>query len=187
MSRKGVLARLLGQQAVGCPASLNLLLSVFAQKLPVQGVMVGGDSSQVGNINVHAVYANGNPGGRQVWVCLMSGSSSTIISESFTNEQGAAQFVDIPIGEYHVIVSGEGIQESDSGEFELDRRKISQSILLLCGRPERVLPNKVSKDSPQFQSRTSDSCSCTERVRSGHQSNERAGLGQSATTFAAGH
>lgn len=100
------------------------LLNMFAQKSPAQ------DSSQVGNLQVHTVYANGNPAGRQLRVRLMNGSSSTIISENFTNEQGVAQFVSIPIGECHVVVSGEGIQDADSGEFEIDRRKISQSIFV---------------------------------------------------------
>jgi len=111
-------------------ALVIFLLNVFVCKSSAQGVTFGVDSSQVGSLNVHAVYANGNPAGRQLRVRLMNGSSSTIISEAFTNEQGSAQFVSIPIGEYHVIVSGEGIQESDSGEFELDRRKISQSIFV---------------------------------------------------------
>jgi len=111
-------------------ALVIFILSSFVHKSSAQGVMLGSDSSQVGNIQVHAVYSNGNPAGRQLRVRLMTGPSTTPISENFTNEQGAAQFVNIPIGEYHVVVSGEGIQDADSGEFEVDRRKISQSIFV---------------------------------------------------------
>ena len=122
-----------------------LLLSVLARKLPAQGVMLGGDSAQVGNISVHAVYPNGNPAGHQLRVRLMNGSSSAILSEAFTNEQGVAQFVSIPIGEYHVVASGEGIQDSDSGEFEVDRRKISQSIFLTVRPSEESSAQRVEQ------------------------------------------
>jgi tetratricopeptide (TPR) repeat protein len=107
-----------------------LLLSISAYKSSAQGVMVGGDSAQVGNVRVHIVYSDSRPATRHIRVRLMNGSSSTTISESFTNEDGTTQFVNIPIGEYHVLVSGEGIQNADSGEFEVDRRKISQSVFV---------------------------------------------------------
>lgn len=60
----------------------------------------------------------------------MSGSSSTPVSENFTNDQGVTEFSRIPVGEYHVIVTGEGIEDSDSGEFEIDRRKTSQDLFI---------------------------------------------------------
>ena len=127
---------------------LALLLSVLAEKSSAQGASLGGDSAQVGNISVHAVYPNGNPAGRQLRVRLMNGSSSTIISETFTNEQGVAQFASIPIGEYHVVASGEGIQDSDSGEFEIDRRKMSQSIFVTVRPSEAGTAQRVEQGQP---------------------------------------
>jgi Tfp pilus assembly protein PilF len=124
------------------------LLSLSVHNSSAQGVGVGRDSSQVGSIQVHVVYANNSPASRHLRVRLMNGPSSTTISESFTNEQGAAQFVSIPIGEYHVVVSGEGIQEADSGEFEVDRRKMSQSIYITVQPIEEGAADHVEPGQP---------------------------------------
>jgi hypothetical protein len=85
----------------------------------------GMDSSQFGNVHVHVVYSNDRSAGLQLRVRLMSGSGSTPVSENFTNEQGRTEFTGVPVGNYHVIVTGEGIEEADSGVFEVDRRKTS--------------------------------------------------------------
>jgi tetratricopeptide (TPR) repeat protein len=88
------------------------------------------DSSTIGNVHVHVIYPNDRAAGLHLRVRLMSGSSSTPVSENFTNDQGVTEFARIPVGEYHVIVTGEGIEDSDSGEFEIDRRKTSQDLFI---------------------------------------------------------
>ncbi len=90
----------------------------------------GGDSSQVGNIRVHVESTDSRAAGFHLRVRLMNGMSSTEISESFTDQRGETQFSGVVIGEYHILVSGDGIEEADSGEFEVDRRKMSQSIFI---------------------------------------------------------
>ena len=40
------------------------------------------------------------------------------------------EFNAVPIGYYHLIVSGEGLQDTDSGSFEVDSRKTTQSIFI---------------------------------------------------------
>lgn len=89
----------------------------------------GMDPSQFGNIHVHIVYPSDHSAGLHVRVRLLSGGGMPM-SESFTNDQGIAEFAGVPIGDYHIVVSGEGIQETDSGEFELDRRKTSQDLYI---------------------------------------------------------
>src|SRR5580704_17606186 len=79
----------------------------------------GMDPSQFGNVHVHVVYANDRSAGLQLRVRLMSGSGSTPVSENFTNEQGRTEFIRVPVGNYHVVVTGEGIEEADSGVFEV--------------------------------------------------------------------
>jgi tetratricopeptide (TPR) repeat protein len=90
----------------------------------------GMDPSQFGNVHVHVVYADNRSAGLQLRVRLMSGSGSTPVSENFTNDQGRTEFIGVPVGNYHVIVTGEGIEEADSGIFELDRRKTSQDLFI---------------------------------------------------------
>jgi len=89
----------------------------------------GMDPAQFGNIHVHIVYPNDRSAGLHLRVRLLSGGG-TPIGEDFTNDQGAAEFAGVPIGNYHIIVSGEGIQETDSGEIEVDRRKVSQDLFI---------------------------------------------------------
>jgi tetratricopeptide (TPR) repeat protein len=106
---------------------MSSLVATSAGALPGQHGM---DSSTVGNVHVHVIYPNDRAAGLHLRVRLMSGSSSTPVSENFTNDQGVTEFSRIPVGEYHVIVTGEGIEDSDSGEFEIDRRKTSQDLFI---------------------------------------------------------
>ena len=109
----------------------------------------GMDSSQVGNVRVHVVYPTGRAAGARLRVQLMSGSGSTRVAENFTNEQGTAEFTRVPIGNYHVVVSGDGIESADSGSFEVDRRKLSQSVFITVdssneANASRALPGSSS-------------------------------------------
>lgn len=90
----------------------------------------GMDSGSVGNVRVHVVYPDDRAAGARLRVQLMSGSSSTQVTEDFTTDQGTAEFTRVPVGDYHVVVSGEGIETADSGPFEVDRRKLSQSVFV---------------------------------------------------------
>ena len=96
-----------------------------------QSISPGADPSAVGNVRVHVEYANAHAAGPRLRVRLMSGAGSTTIAESFTNNEGGTEFTSVPIGEYHIVVSGEGIQDADSGMFEVDRRKVSQSVFIV--------------------------------------------------------
>jgi tetratricopeptide (TPR) repeat protein len=89
----------------------------------------GMDPAQFGNVHVHVVYPSDRSAGLHLRVRLLSGGSMPI-AESLTNDQGIAEFTGVPIGNYHIIVSGEGIQETDSGDFEVDRRKTSQDLFI---------------------------------------------------------
>ncbi|HXM98005.1 MAG TPA: tetratricopeptide repeat protein [Candidatus Dormibacteraeota bacterium] len=88
------------------------------------------DSGQVGNVHVHVVYPNDRAAGLHLRVRLMTGSGSTPVAENLTTDQGTTDFNGVSVGEYHVIVSGEGIEETDSGQFEVDRRRMSQSLFV---------------------------------------------------------
>jgi tetratricopeptide (TPR) repeat protein len=42
------------------------------------------------------------------------------MSEAVTNDQCAVDFVNIPVGTYHVIVSGQNMPNTDAGSFDMD-------------------------------------------------------------------
>ena len=108
-----------------CGAVVSVASSVFA--LPGQR---GLDSSNIGNVHVRVVYQSDHPARSHLRVLLLNGSGSTPVSEAFTNDEGRAEFTQIPVGNYHVIVTGDGIDEADSGTFEVDRRKTSQDLFI---------------------------------------------------------
>lgn len=107
-----------------------ILAGVCASKASAQRVSTGMDTSQVGNVSVHVEDPDNGSAGLHLRVRLMNGAGSTQVAESFTNQQGVTQFTGVPVGEYHILVSGDDIQEADSGEFEIDRRKLSQSVFI---------------------------------------------------------
>jgi Tfp pilus assembly protein PilF len=118
---------------------------VAADANPVLGQQ-GMDSSSVGNVHVHVVYPSDRAAGLHLRVRLMSGGSP--LSENFTDEQGRTEFTRVPIGQYHVIVSGEGIEEADSGEFEVDRRKASQDLFITVRSSKEANSNQMAPGSP---------------------------------------
>ena len=87
----------------------------------------GGTSISTGNVHVHVVYADDHRATKNLLVQLMQGPSSTPVQTTYTNDAGKADFSNIPVGDYHVVVSGEGIETTDSAMFEVDARQISQS------------------------------------------------------------
>jgi hypothetical protein len=89
------------------------------------------DSGSTGNVHVHVVLANDRSAGMHLRVQLMAGGSgSTPVSDIFTDDRGEAEFDGVPTGEYHVIVSDSEIEQADSGIFEVDRRKMSQTLFI---------------------------------------------------------
>jgi tetratricopeptide (TPR) repeat protein len=88
----------------------------------------------VGNLRVRVVYTNDRSVPAHARVQLMSSASNNPIGEEFTNDLGQVEFYGIDAGNYHVVVTGEGIQDADSGIFEVDGRKGSQSISITVQR-----------------------------------------------------
>ena len=64
----------------------------------------------------------------------MNSASNNAISEEFTNDHGEVEFYSIDAGDYHVLVTGDDIQDADSGIIEVDGRKGSQSISITVER-----------------------------------------------------
>lgn len=108
----------------------------------------GMDSANFGNVRVHVEYPDNRAARMHLRVQLMSGSGSTPVGENFTSDEGTAEFTRVPIGDYHVVVSGEGIETADSGSFEVDRRKLSQSVFITVHSSNEPHSPGVAADSP---------------------------------------
>jgi len=85
---------------------------------------------QAGNVHVYVTYPDDRAVATQVKVGLISGTSGAQVEELFTNDRGEATFLNVSLGNYHVSVSGEGIQATQSDSFEVDERKSTQSVLV---------------------------------------------------------
>ncbi|PYX52529.1 MAG: hypothetical protein DMG79_00445 [Acidobacteria bacterium] len=93
---------------------------------------------RAGTLRVRVTFSDGRPCNQQVRVQLMNSASRSPVSEAFTNDSGMTEFNNVELGNYHLIVSGEGIEEADSGIFEIDNRRGSQFI---------YVPVKQTKDA----------------------------------------
>jgi tetratricopeptide (TPR) repeat protein len=112
---------------------LNLLLLVPLLCMPLSQIAA---QHQMGNIHIYVTYPDDRVPSGQMLVQLISGSNGDQIGVTYTNDRGAATFVNVAVGNYHVAVSGEGILPTQSDSFEIDERKSTQSLLV------RVQPAK---------------------------------------------
>jgi tetratricopeptide (TPR) repeat protein len=110
--------------------SLALLL------LPLVFVSLPRAAAQIntGNVHVYVTYSDDRPVTEQVKVALVGGSSGSQISDTFTNDRGEVTFMNVNAGNYHVVVSGAGIQSAESDSFLVDERKSTQSVLVRVRR-----------------------------------------------------
>jgi tetratricopeptide (TPR) repeat protein len=97
---------------------------------------------QTGNVHVYVTYPDDRAVTEQVKVGLVGGSGGTQVAETFTNDRGQATFLNVPLGNYHVSVSGQSIQNTQSDNFEVDERKATQSVLV---RVQRVAESGEAK------------------------------------------
>lgn len=114
-----------------------------------QAQLRGGPSgiSNVGNVHIHVVLNNDRDAGPYLLVRLIQGSSSMVVGTSYTNDRGEAQFLGVPVGDYHVEISGDGIQAKASDIFEVDERKMTQAQYVVVTRTEESGPKPLSAQS----------------------------------------
>jgi Tfp pilus assembly protein PilF len=104
-----------------------LLISVFLLALSARAQF---KNANVGNLRVMVVYSDDRAVKLHARVQLMSSASNSPVAEQFTNDLGEVEFNTVDVGDYHIIVTGEGLQETDTGIFEVDGRKGSQSVFI---------------------------------------------------------
>lgn len=125
------------------PILISLLVSSGQAQLRGGG-MAG---SNVGNIQIHVVFSNDRSAGPYLLVRLLEGSNGSVGGTTYTNDLGEAQFLGVPVGDYHVQISGDGIQPKDSDTFEVDSRKITQSQYVVVTKLEESGPKPLSAKS----------------------------------------
>jgi tetratricopeptide (TPR) repeat protein len=106
------------------PAILLLSFSAWAQF----------KGAGVGNLRVLVIYTDDRAVTGHARVQLMNSASNNSVTEQFTNDLGEVEFYSIDAGDYHIVVTGDGIQDTDSGIFQVDGRKGSQSITITVKR-----------------------------------------------------
>lgn len=104
-------------------------------------------NQNTGNVKVRVALADGSSCGIQAHVQLMGNAGTSNEGESFTNDNCQAEFSRVIPGTYHVLVSGQDIETADSGVFEVDSRKITQSVDVTVRRRDEAnadMPPKTS-------------------------------------------
>lgn len=81
-----------------------------------------------GDIRVHVTYPDDRAPSAQLKVALIG--SGNQVAETYTNDHGEAQFLNVAIGNYQVSVNGQGIEPTVSETFEVDARRAAQSIFV---------------------------------------------------------
>jgi len=107
----------------------------------------GSASHAYGTVHVHVVLSNDRNAGPYLMVRLMQGSTGTALATSYTNDIGEVDFSGVPVGDYHLEISGDGIQSTSGDAFEVDERKSSQSQYIVVRKLEDSGPKPVSAHS----------------------------------------
>lgn len=103
----------------------------FSRALQVGG---GFGRADVGTLRVRVIYSDDRATTVRARVRLFSPGNGEVVAEGYCDEAGAVEFSGVQVGIYHLIVSGEGLQETDSGPIEVDARKSSQSVFITVRR-----------------------------------------------------
>ena len=118
--------------------------------LHLQAQLRGGMSGvSIGDVHVHVVFDNQRNAGPYLVVrLLMESSTGMVMATGYTNDVGEVSFNGVPIGNYHVEVSGDGISDASSQVFEVDNRKMTQAQFVVVHQVQDSGPRPVSARSP---------------------------------------
>jgi tetratricopeptide (TPR) repeat protein len=109
---------------------LLVLFVVLASGAPAQMASY----MKYGNLKVRLIYTDGRAVNDRPLVQLMSGAGLNAVAEDYANEEGMVTFPYVEWGTYHVRVTGQGIEDTDSGMVEVDERKGAQSLFVSVRR-----------------------------------------------------
>jgi len=98
--------------------------------------------NRTGDVRVRITFSDGRGCNTHAHLTLMSGGGTRVL-ETYTDGQCMAAFDNLEVGNYRVMVSGDGLQETDSGLFEVDERKSGQYLFVAVksvGEVKRAQP-----------------------------------------------
>jgi tetratricopeptide (TPR) repeat protein len=98
-----------------------------------------------GTLRVRIVFSDDRHCEVQLHVVLMGGASNVPVADAYTNNECMVDFATLPVGDYHMVISGEGVEETDSGVFQVDARKSSQSLFVTVKRKGEGETGSVNK------------------------------------------
>jgi tetratricopeptide (TPR) repeat protein len=103
-----------------------LFLACIPSSVVAQHLGVG-----AGDLRVHVVSTTDRPLGQMMRVRLFSNSSGgSPLLEGYTDSAGEVMFSGVAPGMYHVLVSGQGYEDADSGDVEVDERRLTQRLFV---------------------------------------------------------
>jgi tetratricopeptide (TPR) repeat protein len=120
------------------PLTLLLVSAAFAQV-------------KTGRLHVKLTFTDGRACNVRAHIVLLSGASSSPIADVYTAEDGTADFDGLSTGSYHLQVSGEGIEETDSGRVEVNAGDGGQSLFVTVKRT-RETQTSAGNASPTVSS-----------------------------------
>lgn len=127
------------------PLAASLLIANLQAQLHIGG---SGGINTSGNVSIHVVLPNQRSAGPYLVVrLLMEESTGMSAGTSYTNDMGEVEFSGVAVGTYHIEVSGDGIQTTNSPTFEVDDRKMSQMQFVVVHRTEDGGPAPLSVHS----------------------------------------
>jgi Tfp pilus assembly protein PilF len=95
-----------------------------------------------GILRVHIVFPDDRSCQTQLHVVLMGSNSNTPAAETYTNNSCQVDFAGLAVGDYHMVIDGPDVEQTDTGLFSVDARKSSQSLFVTVKR--RPEPGAVS-------------------------------------------
>jgi tetratricopeptide (TPR) repeat protein len=104
--------------------------------------------AKTGRLHVRLIFSDGHPCNLHARVVLLSGPSSIPIADAYTADDGTADFDDLATGTYHLQVSGEGIEETDSGRIEVNAGDGAQSLFVTVKRIRETSAPAENQRSP---------------------------------------
>jgi Flp pilus assembly protein TadD len=99
------------------------------------------NSRSIGNLRVRVTDTDDRPIGNRAHVQLIGAGGGSVADEGYCNDEGMIAFSAVPVGTYHLTVSGEGIESTESESFEVDERKTTQMEYV---RVRRIVAGEVS-------------------------------------------
>jgi len=81
-------------------------------------------------LHVRVVSAEDRPISQSLRVRLLGGGGATPTSEAYTDSSGMVSFNGLNQGTYHVLVTGQGYEDTDGGSIQLDGQRSSETFFV---------------------------------------------------------